>query len=157
MSTSTYCALGSFGAENPAPSSSSRRLRASPGASCNPSNRCASFAYSVLAVFNTSFASAAIFSVSSVMKFSSTQDAREAFTPRLNNSVSAFSMYFFASSAVGRALLLSLLAGGVCPRLAICATSNETTRSEEHTSELQSRLHLVCRLLLEKKKHAIHT
>src|SRR2546422_5111843 len=27
-------------------------------------------------------------------------------------------------------------------------------RSEEHTSELQSRLHLVCRLLLEKKKHA---
>src|SRR2546429_6757770 len=32
----------------------------------------------------------------------------------------------------------------------------ETTprgRSEEHTSELQSRLHLVCRLLLEKKKN----
>src|SRR2546422_1957163 len=28
----------------------------------------------------------------------------------------------------------------------------EGTRSEEHTSELQSRLHLVCRLLLEKKK-----
>src|SRR3989304_848961 len=27
-----------------------------------------------------------------------------------------------------------------------------THRSEEHTSELQSRLHLVCRLLLEKKK-----
>src|SRR2546429_5169963 len=30
--------------------------------------------------------------------------------------------------------------------------SMEWTRSEEHTSELQSRLHLVCRLLLEKKK-----
>src|SRR2546429_7024507 len=28
-------------------------------------------------------------------------------------------------------------------------------RSEEHTSELQSRLHLVCRLLLEKKKKLI--
>src|SRR3989449_7352749 len=28
----------------------------------------------------------------------------------------------------------------------------EDVRSEEHTSELQSRLHLVCRLLLEKKK-----
>src|SRR2546429_6665172 len=28
-------------------------------------------------------------------------------------------------------------------------------RSEEHTSELQSRLHLVCRLLLEKKKISI--
>src|SRR2546429_1483822 len=30
-------------------------------------------------------------------------------------------------------------------------------RSEEHTSELQSRLHLVCRLLLEKKKHTAPT
>src|SRR2546422_4507506 len=29
-------------------------------------------------------------------------------------------------------------------------------RSEEHTSELQSRLHLVCRLLLEKKKKSVH-
>src|SRR5205809_4005664 len=29
-------------------------------------------------------------------------------------------------------------------------------RSEEHTSELQSRLHLVCRLLLEKKKSKIN-
>src|SRR2546422_5694955 len=33
----------------------------------------------------------------------------------------------------------------------------ERGRSEEHTSELQSRLHLVCRLLLEKKKkHKLH-
>src|SRR5687768_17735439 len=32
-----------------------------------------------------------------------------------------------------------------------CGFSN-LIRSEEHTSELQSRLHLVCRLLLEKKK-----
>src|SRR3989442_11126597 len=32
------------------------------------------------------------------------------------------------------------------------ASGNETFRSEEHTSELQSRPHLVCRLLLEKKK-----
>src|SRR2546429_767825 len=31
------------------------------------------------------------------------------------------------------------------------ARSHEVLRSEEHTSELQSRLHLVCRLLLEKK------
>src|SRR5687768_17958927 len=30
------------------------------------------------------------------------------------------------------------------------------SRSEEHTSELQSRLHLVCRLLLEKKKKKIY-
>src|SRR2546422_5470297 len=32
------------------------------------------------------------------------------------------------------------------------ADTKVVTRSEEHTSELQSRLHLVCRLLLEKKK-----
>src|SRR5687768_17996275 len=31
-------------------------------------------------------------------------------------------------------------------------TGRGPVRSEEHTSELQSRLHLVCRLLLEKKK-----
>src|SRR5687768_18369310 len=31
-------------------------------------------------------------------------------------------------------------------------SSRRRGRSEEHTSELQSRLHLVCRLLLEKKK-----
>src|SRR2546422_8103231 len=31
-------------------------------------------------------------------------------------------------------------------------TQVRASRSEEHTSELQSRLHLVCRLLLEKKK-----
>src|SRR5690625_5945668 len=31
------------------------------------------------------------------------------------------------------------------------------SRSEEHTSELQSRGHLVCRLLLEKKKHTTVT
>src|SRR2546429_6623439 len=48
------------------------------------------------------------------------------------------------------------------------APASTQARSEEHTSELQSRLHLVCRLLLEKKKdtnsdnrtlptgHAIH-
>src|SRR2546422_5189076 len=35
-------------------------------------------------------------------------------------------------------------------------TSWRLGRSEEHTSELQSRLHLVCRLLLEKKKKHDH-
>src|SRR2546429_3117212 len=34
--------------------------------------------------------------------------------------------------------------------------AGERRRSEEHTSELQSRLHLVCRLLLEKKKKNTH-
>src|SRR5438309_9118343 len=38
---------------------------------------------------------------------------------------------------------------------AVRARSPSSTRSEEHTSELQSQFHLVCRLLLEKKK-AVH-
>src|SRR5690625_5679619 len=38
----------------------------------------------------------------------------------------------------------------VCPEEAI--VMSQEYRSEEHTSELQSRGHLVCRLLLEKKK-----
>src|SRR5258708_12969998 len=37
--------------------------------------------------------------------------------------------------------------------VAISAGTTERIRSEEHTSELQSPDHLVCRLLLEKKKH----
>src|SRR6266436_9187103 len=37
------------------------------------------------------------------------------------------------------------------------STSFSSARSEEHTSELQSRLHLVCRLLLEKKKQPLPT
>src|SRR2546422_2041886 len=38
--------------------------------------------------------------------------------------------------------------------LALEAPGAACERSEEHTSELQSRLHLVCRLLLEKKKYS---
>src|SRR5689334_24452826 len=33
----------------------------------------------------------------------------------------------------------------------LCCPLNDAIRSEEHTSELQSQFHLVCRLLLEKK------
>src|SRR2546430_12145804 len=36
------------------------------------------------------------------------------------------------------------------------ASSTDSSRSEEHTSELQSQSNLVCRLLLEKKKIKIH-
>src|SRR5256885_3747074 len=39
----------------------------------------------------------------------------------------------------------------------VFAPLNTRSRSEEHTSELQSPCNLVCRLLLEKKKHIIHT
>src|SRR5436305_15024017 len=52
------------------------------------------------------------------------------------------------SGAVGR----SRLVGGTRRRVTRCARFSPLNRSEEHTSELQSRPHLVCRLLLEKKK-----
>src|SRR3989449_1339147 len=62
-----------------------------------------------------------------------------------------------AGAAGGRALAVGVGARcgrGYAPRLygKHRARIGRRTRSEEHTSELQSRLHLVCRLLLEKKK-----
>src|SRR5690554_7307398 len=41
-------------------------------------------------------------------------------------------------------------------RMSSRSRSIENSRSEEHTSELQSRPHLVCRLLLEKKKNRLN-
>src|SRR5256884_4364689 len=61
--------------------------------------------------------------------------------PRLNNF--SFWILPFAFTL----LLSSLFVPGGAP------AGGWTMRSEEHTSELQSRLHLVCRLLLEKKKN----
>src|SRR5690554_7278972 len=42
--------------------------------------------------------------------------------------------------------------GDIFMKVAVSEELIRSTRSEEHTSELQSRPHLVCRLLLEKKK-----
>src|SRR5690625_6517573 len=50
------------------------------------------------------------------------------------------------------AALPKTLASGILEDGGILRTGVRVTRSEEHTSELQSRGHLVCRLLLEKKK-----
>src|SRR5690606_41737476 len=54
----------------------------------------------------------------------------------------------------GRVLLAELLAEELDRGLLLAAEEpeHEPERSEEHTSELQSRENLVCRLLLEKKK-----
>src|SRR2546429_1578669 len=53
----------------------------------------------------------------------------------------------------GRLLLLAKVRGERSDRI---RAAPEDERSEEHTSELQSRLHLVCRLLLEKKKQLMN-
>src|ERR1017187_10682878 len=42
---------------------------------------------------------------------------------------------------------------GLCASIASRSAMGRIARSEEHTSELQSPMYLVCRLLLEKKKH----
>src|SRR5947209_15957139 len=64
------------------------------------------------------------------------------------------------SSAVLDQRLLAqcrLLAGKRALLVVHLAAYGESPRSEEHTSELQSRQYLVCRLLLEKKKNSNRT
>src|SRR3989449_8530966 len=64
-----------------------------------------------------------------------------------------------ALNLLHRVPLLDRVARRLEPKRATLALMDEQItdffhrRSEEHTSELQSRLHLVCRLLLEKKKN----
>src|SRR2546422_7380910 len=53
--------------------------------------------------------------------------------------------------ALGELVLVQTRAKDLHGHLAVFILA-ALVRSEEHTSELQSRLHLVCRLLLEKKK-----
>src|SRR5687768_17985792 len=50
-------------------------------------------------------------------------------------------------------LVGATFAGAVAVLATLVTAGAPEARSEEHTSELQSRLHLVCRLLLEKNKH----
>src|SRR5947209_15270204 len=54
------------------------------------------------------------------------------------------------SSDLGVSVGIALVADGLGTGMALVAAA--LVRSEEHTSELQSRQYLVCRLLLEKKK-----
>src|SRR2546422_1170707 len=62
-----------------------------------------------------------------------------------------FRSQFFAGSTLG--MQVSEAVPQNAPSAGETCTSRKSNmRSEEHTSELQSRLHLVCRLLLEKKK-----
>src|SRR2546422_2389739 len=59
--------------------------------------------------------------------------------------------FWAAGIALVAVLVLASLAGRGATRT-LQRLADQRGRSEEHTSELQSRLHLVCRLLLEKKK-----
>src|SRR5690348_17905234 len=61
---------------------------------------------------------------------------------------------------VDRGLDVLLVGAGSLQRAAdialVVEAGQHEQRSEEHTSELQSPVHLVCRLLLEKKKTTLH-
>src|SRR2546429_3314385 len=61
------------------------------------------------------------------------------------------SLPIITSAANGGLPIFSSMASSI-PRRRAFQCLRRSGRSEEHTSELQSRLHLVCRLLLEKKK-----
>src|SRR3989442_6717863 len=58
----------------------------------------------------------------------------------------------FPYTTLFRSLYMQQSSGKLPHRLFCLLAIGGVTRSEEHTSELQSRPHLVCRLLLEKKK-----
>src|SRR6266699_6888389 len=73
--------------------------------------------------------------------------------------ISLFIFFFFNDTATTEIYTLSLhdalpisSPGSPAPSESQCHSCPPGIRSEEHTSELQSRPHLVCRLLLEKKK-----
>src|SRR5437763_5279820 len=56
-------------------------------------------------------------------------------------------------TATARADCTQMVARGAAEHRELAADVHDARRSEEHTSELQSPMYLVCRLLLEKKKH----
>src|SRR5947199_131086 len=70
-------------------------------------------------------------------------------TRRLFRSAASVGKAERAIEATATAALKDLITGLLDAGVAICAVG---IRSEEHTSELQSLRHLVCRLLLEKKR-----
>src|SRR5687768_17883689 len=71
----------------------------------------------------------------------------------LASGIGVFAPNIRGSAGFGKAFMqLDNHAGRFDANRDIKAAADFLVRSEEHTSELQSRLHLVCRLLLEKKK-----
>src|SRR2546422_7734506 len=74
------------------------------------------------------------------------------YTTLFRSTAFAFAAAKFPAGAATTGLLLLLMLLPAAPVFAQHVDNPMAVRSEEHTSELQSRLHLVCRLLLEKKK-----
>src|SRR5690348_17563559 len=72
---------------------------------------------------------------------------RQKLAPELAEEVLPKNILMIGPTGVGKTEIARRLA-----RLAGCPFVKVEARSEEHTSELQSPVHLVCRLLLEKKK-----
>src|SRR3712207_7467321 len=77
------------------------------------------------------------------------------YTTLFRSGVTEVDIVGIATDHCVRATALDAAAAGFTTRvlLELCAGVLPETRSEEHTSELQSRQYLVCRLLLEKKKN----
>src|SRR5437868_9044666 len=75
------------------------------------------------------------------------------FAPNFELLVSATPFTIFDMIPLSRAASLAKMFGVASCRAVGRRTRTAKARSEEHTSELQSRFDLVCRLLLEKKKY----
>src|SRR5690348_17699739 len=90
----------------------------------------------------------------------------EIYTLSLHDALPILKVGIVGAGGVGSACLLSLVMRGVACQVVVLDKNHERAkgvvadlqygRSEEHTSELQSPVHLVCRLLLEKKKETTH-
>src|SRR5438445_9578209 len=65
----------------------------------------------------------------------------------------ALPIFRACAELVGATVAGGAAAGAEALDRTVTGISHDSQRSEEHTSELQSRQYLVCRLLLEKKKH----
>src|SRR3712207_7659327 len=76
----------------------------------------------------------------------------EIYTLSLHDALPIFSQMLKRFAHDSRGAILVLFAFALVPLLAMVGVALDYSRSEEHTSELQSRQYLVCRLLLEKKK-----
>src|SRR5699024_11682487 len=80
-------------------------------------------------------------------------DGNGSFFYSLNHKSHAVSSFFFSPMRSWIITIARTASGMLCRTRSPCpAAGRNAFRSEEHTSELQSRFDLVCRLLLEKKK-----